>query len=245
MRKINVVIPAAGLGERFVKEGFKKPKPLIRMGGRSMLQRVISNVKDLNDFSLHIVLNDKQYKNNKHLFDEFLPKDCSISFVDKENDGAVCSIFACSEFINNDEELIILNSDQQLSPGLLFKFVESMRNKQAGAGIITFLEKKGARKWSYASVVDDKIIDVAEKFRISNYATVGVYYFNKGKDFITAATKMISLNDRTNNEFYLAPVYNYLNKGIFNYTIEEEEFACFGTPEDYRTFCAEGVLYTK
>ena len=65
------------------------------------------------------------------------------------------------------------------------------------------------------------VIQVKEKKAISKYATVGIYMFRKGSDFVNGAIDMIINNDRVNNEFYTCPVYNYLisknmNIGIFN-----------------------------
>ena len=53
-------------------------------------------------------------------------------------------------------------------------------------------------------------IETAEKVQISRNANIGAYYFAKGRDFIWAAEEMIDENDKTNGEFYIAPVYNYL-----------------------------------
>ena len=100
---------------------------------------------------------------------------------------------------------------------------------------MTFFDDTGSCKWSYAKVVDDKVVSTREKVPISNLATVGLYYFSKGRYLVSAAVDMIVANDRhTNGEFYVCPVFNYMIKrGIVvrNYTIENSEWLSLGTPE--------------
>jgi dTDP-glucose pyrophosphorylase len=97
-------------------------------------------------------------------------------------------------------------------------------------------------KWSYIKITPEGMVtELAEKQVISNLATVGVYNFKKGKDFVLAAQQMIQCNDRVNGEFYVAPVYNYLIKDSFrirNVTIGHLGSAMYGlgTPEDLDYF---------
>ncbi len=44
---------------------------------------------------------------------------------------------------------------------------------------------------------------------ISDIATVGVYYWAKGSDYVKYAEQMIDKNIRVNNEFYVCPVFNF------------------------------------
>jgi hypothetical protein len=66
-------------------------------------------------------------------------------------------------------------------------------------------------KWSFARLDARGLVDlVVEKEVVSNCATVGIYNFKSGRDFVRAADDMIAKNLRVNNEFYVAPVYNQL-----------------------------------
>ena len=97
-------------------------------------------------------------------------------------------------------------------------------------------------KWSYIGVdKNNEVYKVIEKEVISDEATVGIYNFKMGRDFIKAAEKMIKKNDRVNNEFYVAPVYNYMieNKlkvGYFNIGSVGKGMHGLGTPEDLEDF---------
>ena len=139
------------------------------------------------------------------------------------------------ELINNDEELIIANSDQWINWNNQH-FLSFLRNNDADGGVVTFIATHP--KWSFAKVNDKgEITLIAEKKPISNIATVGIYYFKRGRDFVEAAEQMIRKNIRTNNEFYIAPIYNEMiesKKKILHYPIAEMKG--LGTPEDLARF---------
>ena len=99
-------------------------------------------------------------------------------------------------------------------------------------------------KWSFVGVSDDGMVSrVVEKEVISDDATVGIYNYKQGKDFVTAAKNMISKNLRVNGEFYVAPAYNeFISSGgmIGFYNIDDEGTGMhgLGTPTDLDLFLA-------
>jgi hypothetical protein len=100
-------------------------------------------------------------------------------------------------------------------------------------------------KWSYCRMRDDGTVsEVVEKEVISNEATVGIYNFSRGCDFVRAADRMIASDLRVNGEFYVAPCYNQLiNEGgkvVVDRTGKERDgMYGLGTPEDLRIFKME------
>ena len=90
---------------------------------------------------------------------------------------------------------------------------------------------------------------VREKEVISSEATVGIYNYARGKDFVKYAQQMISKNIRVNNEFYVAPVYNEMIEAgmkIGFYNVGTSMFG-LGIPEDLKKFLKTDVakrLYT-
>ena len=103
-------------------------------------------------------------------------------------------------------------------------------------GILTF--KSIHPKWSYAKIDDTGFVqEVAEKKPISDQATVGVYYWRRGSDYVKYAEKMIESNDRVNGEFYVCPVFNYaIADGKKIKTIGVEKMWGIGTPEDLEVY---------
>tara|TARA_B100000678_G_scaffold21335_1_gene16397 strand:+ start:103 stop:816 length:714 start_codon:yes stop_codon:yes gene_type:complete len=224
----------AGRGKRFEDVGYSFPKPLIDIEGKPMIQLIIEN---LNLTGKHIFLCQKEHY-EKYALDkllEMLSPNCKIIQIDGITDGAAVTALKAKELINNDEELIIANSDQWINWNPQH-FLSFLQNNDADGGIITFISTHP--KWSFVKVNESGLItELAEKKPISNIATAGIYYYKHGKTFVEAVEQMITKNIRTNNEFYIAPAYNEIiqNGGkVFHYPVAE--MYGLGTPEDLQYF---------
>lgn len=233
-KKLNVLIPMAGAGSRFAQAGYTFPKPLIEVRGKPMIQVVVEN---LNIEANYIFLVQKEHYdkyNLKYLLNLIAPG-CKIVQVDGITEGAACTTLLAKEHIDNDAPLVMANSDQ---------FVEWNSNEcmyafsadSIDGGILTF--KATHPKWSYAKLDDDGFVsEVAEKKVISDEATVGIYYWRHGSDYVKYAEQMIKKDIRTNNEFYTCPVFNEAigdDKKIRVKTIDK--MWGIGTPEDLNYF---------
>lgn len=230
---LNILIPMAGAGSRFAKFGYKLPKPLIDVNGIPMIQSVINNLNVSGNF-IFIVQRDHYEKFNLKFYLNALTPNCKIILTDGPTHGAAWDTLLAKEFINNDKHLLIANSDQYIDNFNSCDFIYNAIYKNADASILTF-ESENDPKWSYVKLKDNYVIEVAEKKTISNIATIGIYYWKHGSDYIASAEKMIAANDRTNNEFYVVPAFNYAiknGKKIIIYDINANDFWSLGTPED-------------
>ncbi len=232
---INIVIPMAGEGSRFVKAGYQKPKPFIDVAGKPMIERVIENL-ECRDARYILIGRKAHLEREKELVKEIEKKYHAVFIgLDKLTEGTACTVLYARQFINNEEPLLIANSDQIVDINIQ-KFVDDCENRKLDGSILAFTDHELNPKWSFAKIDENSLVtEVQEKKAISQYATVGIYLFNKGKEFVNAAIDMIINNDRVNNEFYTCPVYNYSIKnkasiGIYN--IEFEQMHGLGTPED-------------
>tara|TARA_Y100001937_G_scaffold127045_1_gene198030 strand:+ start:30241 stop:31629 length:1389 start_codon:yes stop_codon:yes gene_type:complete len=234
--KMNVLIPMAGAGSRFEKAGYTFPKPLIDVNGKPMIQLVTEN---LNIEARHIYIVQKSHyeKYNLQQLLNLISPECVIVQVDGITEGAACTTLLAKEFINNDEPLVISNSDQVFEWDSN-EFMYSMVADEVDGGILTF--EATHPKWSFAKLGEDGFVtEVAEKNPISNIATAGVYYFRKGSDYVKYAEEMIERDIRTNNEFYVCPVYNQAcedNQKIKVFHIDR--MWGLGTPEDLNHYLA-------
>lgn len=229
--KPNVLIPMAGLGSRFAEKGYGTPKPLIKIFGRPMIQHVIDSL-DIDGNYIFIV--QKEHRIKYHLddvLDEMAPG-CSIVEVDGLTDGAARTTLFAKELINNNKPLVIANSDQVV--------VWSSSDFQAllshADGALAVF-KASDPKWSYVKLSNALVSEVAEKKVISSTANVGIYAWAKGSDYVKYAEQMIAKDIRTNNEFYVAPVYNEAiadGKKIAPFFVGEMHG--IGTPEDMNEF---------
>jgi len=229
-KNMNVLIPMAGAGSRFEKAGYTFPKPLIEVNGKPMIQVVVNN---LNFDSKHIFITQKQHriKYNLDSLLNLISPECSIIDVDGVTEGAACTTLLAKELINNDNPLIIANSDQFVDWNSS-EFMYKMQEQDVDAGILTF--KSNHPKWSYAKIDEyGYVTEVAEKNPISDIATVGIYYWKRGKDYVRFAEMMIEKNIRSNNEFYVCPVFNQaIEHGLKIKTFNIEKMFGLGTPED-------------
>ncbi|EAK0419205.1 lipopolysaccharide biosynthesis protein [Campylobacter jejuni] len=241
---MNIVIPMAGLGSRFVKAGFDKPKPFIDVLDKPMIVRVLENLK-YKDARYILIARKEHLTKEKKLVDE-IKNNFNVEFIaiDKLTEGTACTVLYARKYINNDTPLMIANSDQIVDIDIA-DFINDSFKRGLDGSILTFIDKEKNPKWSFAKLNNDLVVEVKEKEAISEFATVGIYFFNKGKIFVESAIDMIIENDRVNNEFYTCPVYNYAIKngakiGIYN--IDFSKMHGIGIPEDLEIFKAINKL---
>jgi len=233
---MNVLVPMAGAGSRFAKVGYTFPKPLIEVKGKPMIQVVVEALNVEAKFTYAVQKSHYEKYNLQYLLNLLTPN-CNIVQVDGMTEGAACTTLLAKEFIDNDDSLIITNSDQLIlwdSNETLYAF----NNDDADGGIVTFPAIHP--KWSFAKLGEDGYVsEVAEKKPISSHATAGIYYWKHGSDYVKYAEQMIEKDIRVNNEYYVCPVYNEAikdNKKICIKEIKTSDMWGLGTPEDLNYF---------
>jgi NDP-sugar pyrophosphorylase family protein len=234
---INVVIPAAGMGSRFRREGFNDPKPFIDVQGKSMIQRVLENLK-IDNAHYILIFRKEDFIDYKEVLLKVLEDySYTIVSVDRLTQGTACTVLHTIKSINNEDPLLIANSDQIVDLDLN-RFINDAMERELDGSILTFHDIH--EKWSYAQVDENGYVkEVREKQVISTHATVGIYYYSQGKDFVNAAVEMILHEDTVNNEYYTCPTYNYLvnsSKKIGIYEISQSSMHGIGTPEDLKIY---------
>ena len=232
--KMNVLVPMAGAGKRFADAGYIFPKPLIEINNKPMIQWVLESL-NLKANYIFIIQKEHQEKYNVKSVLNVLQPNCKIIELDHITEGAACTALLAKKFINNSDPLIIANSDQYIKWNSS-KAIYDFNSKNLDGAILTF--EAIHPKWSYAKCDDQGFVtEVAEKKVISKNATVGIYYWKHGSDYVNSAEKMIEKNVRVNNEFYVCPVYNELllrKKKVKIYNVDEMHG--LGTPEDLNNF---------
>lgn len=236
---INIVIPMAGAGSRFAKAGYEKPKPFIDVNGKPMIVRVLENLAYPN--ARYILIARKEHLEKEKDLVEKIKKEFNVIFIpiDKLTEGTACTVLYARKYINNNEALLIANSDQIVDMNIS-SFIDDCSDRKLDGSILTFIDEYKDPKWSFAKIDENNFVtEVKEKVVISQYATVGIYLFSKGKDFIDSSIDMIIENERVNNEFYTCPTYNYgikdgLKIGIYN--INFNQMHGIGTPDDLNIY---------
>ena len=232
---LNIVIPMAGRGSRFVNAGYSMPKPLIDIHGHIMIEWVIRNITPSCPHRFIFICQHEHITN--FALDDVLHKmspKCEIVEIDHITEGAACTVLLAEKFINNSDAMMIANSDQFVDIDIN-AYLASMGEAD---GLIMTMPANHP-KWSYIKYDENKRVTlVREKEVISDQATVGIYNYKHGQDFVKYAHQMIEQNIRVNGEFYVAPVYNGMieaGKNISFYDIGSKMYG-LGTPEDLQKF---------
>ncbi|WP_320195619.1 glycosyltransferase family 2 protein [Agrobacterium rosae] len=239
--QLNVLIPAAGEGSRFAKQNWGKPKPFIDVNGRMMLEHVIENVCSPNA-STTVLLRAEHIKACDAGVRRLNEIGVAIRPVDRLTEGTACTLLLARSTFDNDQPLLVANSDQWVDFDCS-AFVRDCLDRKLDGSILVFRDADMDPKWSFAKVDENGlVIEVAEKKPISDLATVGIYLFRRGSEFVSAAIDMIACNDRVNNEFYTCPAYNYMIRNgakIGVYEVSRDAMKGLGTPEDLTAFLLE------
>lgn len=231
---MKVLIPLAGNGSRFKEAGYSEPKPFIPVNGLSMIESVVFDLGIENEYIFIINTNQISEQEFRRKIDSpaLVYK---ILTVDHVTEGPACTALIAKELINNEAPLIIVNCDQMIHDFSMMTFAEFCNINNADGVVGCFLSS--SPKNSYLKLdANGHVIELKEKIVISNIATNGLHYWKHGRLFVESAEEMIKANDRYNNEFYIAPTYNYLLK---NHTVLPYFFNLhwpIGTPEDLNKY---------
>lgn len=238
---LNIVIPMAGAGSRFIAAGFSDPKPLIPVNGTPMIQLVVNNLRPSRAHRFIFICRKEHlelFKLESKLL-EWGGANTIVASVDELTEGAACTVLSVEHLINNDDGLMIANCDQYIDISI-DDYLQSQDDRSLDGLIMTL--KSQDPKWSFANIdTNNLVIEVVEKKVISNHATAGVYNYRAGSDFVRGARNMIYKNLRVNNEFYVAPAYNELiseglKYGIFDIGVEGDGMFGLGIPADLEFF---------
>lgn len=232
---LNIVVPMAGRGSRFAEAGYINPKPLIDIYGHPMIEYVTKNISPKCEHRFIYVCQEehlKKYDLEKEL--RRMAPECEIVTIDHITEGAACTVLLAERYIDNENELMIANSDQYVDTDIN-KYLEAMGQSD---GLIMTMPADDP-KWSFIKYDENGFVQmVREKEVISNEATVGIYNYKHGSDYVKYAHQMIEKNIRVNNEFYVAPVYNEMIKAgkkiVFN-NVGKSMYG-LGVPDDLNYF---------
>ena len=244
---LNIIIPLAGAGSRFAKNGYKDPKPLIPIHGVPMIKLVIDNLRPRIAHRFIFICQNSHLNsyNLRQKFESWAPGSIILG-IDGVTDGAACTVLKAKQYIDNDDAVMIANSDQYVDVDINTYLIDIANRKLDG--LIMTMDANDP-KWSYVALNEGGIVtEVVEKKVISKEATVGIYNFIRGRDFVTSAEAMIAADERVNGEFYVAPVYNrYIQSGrkigVYNIGKDRGGMYGLGIPEDLEDFLHLPISY--
>lgn len=242
MRNLHIIMPMAGEGSRFLKEGWTTPKPLIELNGQPLFKHAISSVTD-KDIQMKYSFIVRQEHIDKYQIDKgirsFLPEANLFSVV-KTTCGAVETCLIAENAIADDDAVIVMDCDLEFRSKKFMEIIKQILNKpieEATGGALVSFESNEPR-YSYAALGEDGFVArTAEKEVISNHALCGAYFFASGRRFKQIAHLLLAEPAFTKPEYYVSLLFNYLLKdGEKVWLAPMEEYYSYGTPEELKRY---------
>lgn len=241
---MNIIVPMAGRGARFADRGVETPKPLIEVRGRPMVAWALESLGELIPTATKIVFvvlreHDEHY-NVSDLLRSLVGANCEVVVIDDVTEGQLCTVLAGVSGINTNEDVLVASCDTYVVSNL----ADDIKRKPADChGIISVADMPGER-WSFARTDETgRVVEVAEKVRISDHASTGLYYFSRASELIETGERMIAREERTRGEYYVIPVYQkYIERDWRVDVSVVSEMWDMGTPEAMQTFISEAPV---
>jgi NDP-sugar pyrophosphorylase family protein len=235
---LKIIIPLAGSSDLFINNGYHYPKPLIEIGGKTMIEWVLANPTLIKSQHKFVFILKEEDINIFHLDNtlRLICPNCEIIKLKKETRGGLCSVLMAIDNVNSEDSLLILNGDQVID--IDFNEVEEYWKKNASeAGIVTF--NSVHPRWSYARIENHEVVQTAEKNPISGNSIAGYYYFKRASNFFNAAFEVIKNEVKYEEKYYISPVINQFvlnNFKTLNFQIDKVQYHSFYSPQMLHEF---------
>jgi choline kinase len=193
--------------------GYGLPKPLVRVAGRPIIAWALESLKGVSYRRLVFVAleeHERRYGVSRELR-EIAGRDAEVILLPEVTAGQLCTVLAARDIIDIDEDVLIASSDTLVISDL---GDDLLRREPDCHGTISVADMPGDR-WSFARTgADGRVLEVAEKVRISDHASTGLYHFSSGRELVQAGEAMIRERGTTGGEYYVIPAYRtFLEKG--------------------------------
>jgi len=245
-----LILPMAGAGSRFSKKGYVDPKPLIDVNGKPMIIQAVNCLPNTTN-KIFICQEEhiKQYSLENNIKNNYI--NTEIISINGITDGQACTTEMGIKLGN-----IKLNNSILISAcdnGVYYnkeKYEKLVNDTSIDVIIWTFRNEPTSRNnpnmyaWLETDEKDNikhvsckKFIDGTHNLKES-HVIIGTMFYRKAQDFIDGLQVNYNDNIRSNNEFYVDDVINQNIKNGLNVKVfEVENYICWGTPDDYETYC--------
>jgi capsule biosynthesis phosphatase len=230
-----VLIPLGGIGDRFKKNGYNKPKALIKIFGKQILNYLLDNL-NLTQVEFVCIPYNSEYA--AYDFEENVSRNYpNINFkfikLNYNTEGAAETInIALKNLGNIDKPVLCLDGDNFYTVDIITLWGSKNR-------VFTFEDLNETNIYSYVDIKENKIIDIIEKEKISNNACSGAYGFSSCKQLLEYTQKIIDNKIKQKGEYYTSTLIKEMIKdGIIfnNINIDINNYFCLGTPIQVRQF---------
>lgn len=237
------IIPMAGLSSRFFKAGYDKPKYQLDLNGESVFAWSVKSFERYFKIDKFIFIYRDVYETKSFLEKEVKKlgiKEYELVCLPEETLGQADTVYQGVSHISSDEEIYIFNIDSRIIDFTKPDWVEECD------GYLEVFRGEGDH-WSFAlpeNAESKKVIQTAEKERISDLCSDGLYYFKQKSVFEKLFLQAIKSGNTAKNEYYIAPLYNDLiTQGgkVYYDLISNDKILFCGTPDEYHNILHTGV----
>jgi capsule biosynthesis phosphatase len=233
---MNIIIPTAGTGKRFVDAGYSSPKPLVNVLGEPMIYHVIRNLKVDPYDAIYIVYTQDldKYQFQSMLKKEFPETNLNFILLKYRTRGPVETVLCGLNQISDlDQKTLVLDCDTFYRDDIL-GFCRG-ENKDF---IFYFTDACQDAIFSYIQIEAGRVSDIREKEKISDYACTGAYGFRSGRELKRYCEWVLNSENKARGEYYISSVYSEMIKdGAMVIPYPVYDFHCLGTPQQLQTYC--------
>jgi dTDP-glucose pyrophosphorylase len=262
---MHLIVPMAGLGQRFRDEGYPLPKPLIPVSGMPMVVRA---VRDLPACARMTFLVHPDHV-REHAIDrrlkEFFPQ-ANVIATPGLTAGQACTVHLASSAVRHDEEVLVaacdnthvydaaefglLRADPTIDaiiwtyrhdPRVLVRPTAHGWVQLIAGTLCVPLPGDGTRSvpTTYSDVARVSCKVPISDAPISDHVVSGCFWFRRAGELFAAIDELVAGGERASNEFYLDQVPNlYVRSGRRVVVFEVEKYIGWGTPHDLRDYQA-------
>ncbi len=206
-----------------------------------MVGIVVANIRPARPHRFVFIVLDEHFET--YGLDRYLAEiapGAAVIRVAEVTEGAASTVLLARDLISTSSPLMIANSDQWVDASV-DDYLAVLDDAEDASGLIMTMTASDP-KWSFVACDSSgSVTRVVEKEPISDEATVGIYNYRSGEDFVASADAMIAKDMRVNGEFYVAPAYNEMiaaGKQVVTHNIGAEAGGLYGLgiPEDLAVF---------
>jgi NDP-sugar pyrophosphorylase family protein len=228
-----LVLPMAGEGSRFLKEGYDTPKPFIPVNGKCMVEQAVRCLPKTDDVIYGCLKRHRAPGKN-------------VVWIEKVLEGQACTTEKLVNAIDSDSSILVSACDN----GVFYdadKFLELVEDETNDIIVWTYRNNYTSHlqpeAYSWVNCDENGNIDSVDvkKFNgvdpVKEYAITGTMFFRSKEIFYRSLESLYNNNNTTNGEFY---VDSMINEAIaFGYKVKNFEissYICWGTPNDLKTY---------
>lgn len=176
---MNLNILAAGDGQRLRDEGVSEPKILLKVLGKTLLERVIDTAETYNFDTVNIIINEK-FKNevidsgilSKH-------RNLKINCIYKSTLSSLHSLNELKKF-QPDEPFCLMTIDNIYIESEFFSFLKSARDEDGFNGLIAVTDYVDDEKPLWVEINKDSLITKFSSIKGElKFVTGGIYFFKR------------------------------------------------------------------